>query len=131
VKDRQFLILSGVAGLAASGALFGAATLLQRLFLSPLVTGWLTAVPLVLCLALSVAEMPMMTVALRKIAADPKRKSPMLLAFTNTLYVSFAAVYAALFVLLTGELWMGAGLSALAIVRFGSSLIFVVDNRQM
>ena len=131
MKDRQFLILSGVAGLAASGALFGAATLLQRLFLSPLVTGWLTAVPLVLCLALSVAEMPMMTVALRKIATDPKRKSPMLLAFTNTLYVSFAAVYAALFVLLTGKLWMGAGLSALAIVRFGSSLIFVVDNRQI
>jgi len=129
MKEQQLFLLSGLAGLACNVALFLSAMLFQRWFLAPLLVGWLAAIPLVFCLSLSVAEIPIMVVGLRKLAVDPKRKSFALLAFTNALYVCFAAVYAGLFVLLTGKVLIGAGLSALGIVRLLSSLIFVNQQR--
>lgn len=128
MKEQQLLLLSGLAGLACNVVLFLSVALFQRWFLAPLLAGWLAVIPLVFCLGLSVAEVPIMVVGLRKLAVDPKRKSFGLLAFTNALYVAFAAVYASLFVLLTGKVLIGAALSALGVVRLISSIIFV--NRQ-
>jgi hypothetical protein len=98
---------------------------LQVQFVPALLTGWLALFPLALCLGLSVAEIPMMVFALRKLAADSKQTSATLLVLTNAFYVFFASVYAGMFVLLTGGITVGAGLSALGIVRFVSSLLFV------
>lgn len=129
MKVQRLLILSGLAGLACNAALFLSVTLFQHRFLAPLLSGWLAVISLTFCLSLSAAEIPIMVVGLRKLATDPKQKSLTLLAFINAIYVCFAAVYAGLFVLLTGKILIGAGLSALGIVRLLSSIIFVGQSR--
>jgi len=129
MAERPLLLLSGLAGLIANAVLFSVAALIQRILVPPLFSGWLAGALLLFCLLLSVAEIPIMVVALRKLAADPHRKSPALLALTNALYVFFAAVYASLFVLLTGQIGPGLGLSGLGIVRLASSLVFVAHGR--
>ena len=129
MTERPLLLLSGLAGLIANAVFFSGAALVQRTLLPPLFSGWMAAVLLLFCLLLSVAEIPIMVLALRKLAADPKRKSPVLLALTNALYVFFAAVYASLVVLLTGQVGPGLGLSGLGIVRLASSLILVAHGR--
>jgi len=114
-----------LAGLAANALLFCVVGLIRQSFSLLLPEGPWVVLLLVFFLGLSVAEMPIMVVALRKLASDPKRSSPTLLAFMNALYVFFAAVYAGMFVLLTGQVWTGAGLSALGFARLVSSLLFV------
>ena len=58
------------------------------------------------------AEIPLMVVGLKKLAADPKQTSSTLLALTNAFYVFFASVY-------------------LGGVRLISSLLFVRPDVEM
>ena len=131
MTGHGLLLISGVVGLAGNLLFFLLVAWLQVQSVPVLVSGWLTLLPLLLCLGLSVAEIPLMIVGLRKIAADPKQTSSTLLAITNAFYVFFASVYAGMFVLLTGSIVVGAGLSALGGVRLLSSLLFVRTDVEM
>ena len=128
---QGLLLISGVVGLAGNLLFFLLVVWLQVQFVPALLSGWLALFPLSLCLGLSVAEIPMMVIGLRKLASDPKQTSSTLLALTNAFYVFFASVYAGMFVLLTGGIVVGVGLSALGIVRFISSLLFVRPGVEM
>jgi hypothetical protein len=131
VTGHGLLLISGVVGLAGNLLFFLLVVWLQVQVVPALVSGWFTLFPLYVCLGLSVAEMPLMIVGLRRLAADPKQTSSRLLALTNAFYVFFASVYAGMFVLLTGAIAVGAGLSALGGVRLISSLLFVRPEVEM
>lgn len=79
----------------------------------------------VLCAALlfSLAELPFMVVALRKLvaAAGPE----WIVALANGAFVFFAAVYAAPYTLLTGDVPLGAALAGLSLGRLGVSVALV------
>jgi hypothetical protein len=73
-------------------------------------------------LVLSVIEMPLMIVALRQMARRPGT-SPRLVWATFAIFVMFAAVYAAMFVVLTGQIIWSIVLAALCLVRFASGVL--------
>ena len=81
---------------------------------------WL-AILFLFFLALSFIEIPMMTLGLRQIAASATTPRK-LVAGTFAFYVMFAAVYASIFVLLTGQIVWGSALAALSLVRFASGV---------
>jgi len=119
------LSFSGLLGLVSNVVFFVAVSLFRACCVPIVLRGWAVPVAFLFCLALSVAEIPMMVFALRKLA-DGRRGTPhFALAMTNVFYVFFASVYAGIFVLLTGQVVSGGALSALGIVRFFSSLFFV------
>ncbi|MBI5303128.1 MAG: hypothetical protein HY868_13420 [Chloroflexi bacterium] len=68
------------------------------------------------------AEIPIMVFGLKKIAASTTPR-PFLLG-THAIYVTFASVYAAIFVLLTGQIGWGMILAAGLVVRFGTGALF-------
>lgn len=75
--------------------------------------------------AFSVAEIPIMIFGLGRLAtsANPRAKYVVLLA--NAGYPFFGAVYAAPFILLTGQLALGTAMAALSFVRFATAVIFL------
>ena len=119
------LLISGVVGLAANAVFFTASSLLSACCVPVLLRGWTVPPVFLFCLALSVVEIPMMVYALRKLGEGRRGTPRYALAVTNAFYVFFAAVYAGIYVLLTGQVVSGGVLSAFGIVRFFSSLFFV------
>jgi len=119
-------MLSGFAGLMASAAL---AALAAWLIVSGLIKAPLPH-PLVILLAtavlgsLSLAEIPMMVLAIRHLAAERPNDQALVMGLA-ALFVSFAAVYGAPVILLTGSLIWGLALCALGIVRLAASLLLV------
>ena len=67
-------------------------------------------------LAIAIAEIPIMTFGLKKIAASTTPR-PFLLG-THLIFVTFASVYAAIFVLFTGQIGWGLIIAAGLVVRF-------------
>lgn len=120
------LLLSGLAGLLLAGLLAGlAVALLAAGIIEPL----LAFPPLTLLLVLilggfSVAEIPVMVLALRRLAMERRGNLGVVLGL-NVLYVSFAAVYGLPVLLLTGDLLWGLLLCALSAARLLSSQLFV------
>jgi hypothetical protein len=91
-----------------------------------IITGSLVILILFLFLALfSVAEIPVMIYGLRSIAASENPRANTIVLITTGGYTFFAAVYAAPFILLTGNLWAGAALAGLSLVRFISAITFL------
>jgi hypothetical protein len=125
-RFRRQLVLSGFAGLMASAAL---AALAVWLIVSGLIKAPLPH-PLVILLAtavlgsLSLAEIPMMVLAIRHLAAERPNDQALVMGLT-ALFVFFAAVYGAPVILLTGSLIWGLALCALGIVRLAASLLLV------
>ncbi len=72
-------------------------------------------------LALALVEMPLMVWALRKMARDASTPRLAVLGI-HVAYCSFAAVYAAAFVLLTKQLPLALLLAAVALLRFVSGV---------
>ncbi len=72
-------------------------------------------------LVLALSEMPVMLWALQKMAQDPSTPRLAVLG-THVADSSFAAVYAAAFVLLTGEEVLAFVLAALSVLRFVSGI---------
>ena len=111
------VFVSGVLGLVAGGALTFGALALARQAWWPLalreVWAWLL---LLVFLGLSLLEMPLMLIALRKLDARWR-------AWLNAAYVTTACLYAALFALLTNWPEATIVLAALALTRFVSALI--------
>jgi hypothetical protein len=125
--SRRNVVLSGLAGLVG-------AILLTALCLLVVTQGWLppllTAMLQVwgtffFLLFFSLIEIPMMVIAIRRLAASPNPKAKYVTLLTVTGYTCFAAVYAAPFILLTGHLWAGVALAGLAVIRFGSVILLI------
>lgn len=77
----------------------------------------------------SVAEIPVMIISIRRIAASVNPKAKYVALFTSAGYSFFAAVYATPFILLTGRLWPGVALAALSLARFISAVVFLPNEK--
>jgi hypothetical protein len=124
---RNQFVLSGGLGLAGGAVLTGGTLfLLWRMDLAPLITGLGVWILLGFLLLFSVAEIPVMIFGMRHmVIASPGTR---LAVLTNAVFTSFAAVYAAPFLLLTGQVGIGVGLAGLGLVRFGAALVFVPSH---
>ena len=70
-------------------------------------------------LAISLAEMPLMLFGLRQMARSQTTPRALLVG-TYAVYVTFASVYASIFVVLTNEFAWGFALAVLCVARFAS-----------
>jgi hypothetical protein len=125
-RFRRNLLASGLGGLVASGLLTAAAIwLVVRGAVHPLLPYRALALLFALVLgAFSVAEIPMMVFAMRRLLVERRANQRFVLGL-NAFYVFFAAVYGAPILLLTGDLGWGLTLCGLSIVRWAASLHFV------
>lgn len=125
--SRNSLILTGLVGLG--GAVIVTALCFVVIlwgFIPVLVTRSLYVWGIFLFLLIfSVTEIPVMIVAMRRIAASANPRARYVVLLVNCGYVFFAAVYAAPFILLTGHLGLGAVLALLSLVRFITSMIYL------
>jgi len=119
---RSRLALSGLAGIAGGAALMGGALFVsQRSGLTPLVTGrGATLALLGFVLFFSLGEIPIMIFALRRLAGSAGGVRPAML--TNAAFTFFGAVYAAPFLLLTGQVEVSLALAGLCLVRLAVAL---------
>ena len=126
---RRYLLLSGLAGLLACALLAAVAAWLVagNRVKAPLPYSTVTWLFALIFGGISLAEIPMMIFALRRLLVERKGNSSVVLGM-NALFVSFAAVYGAAVLLFTGSLAWGLTLCALGLVRFLSSLLFVRES---
>ncbi len=84
-------------------------------------------------LTFSVLEIPIMIFSMQKMIESVNPKAKYVVLLTNTAYTFFASVYAAPFILLTGqsslEIAAGGALASLSIVRFITSLVFLPHDK--
>ena len=131
---RTSIILTGLVGLVG-------AILLTALCLLVMISGYIPVIlsrPLfvwglfLFLLFFSVVEIPVMIVGIGRIAESSNPKAKYVALFTTAGYTFFAGVYAAPFILLTGQstltLAAGALLGSLCIVRFISAVMFLPEK---
>jgi hypothetical protein len=135
---RYHLLLSGLGGLAADAALAAAAAwlIMNGVIKAPLpydlahsahAPGLPTVVTLLTTVTFagfSLAEIPIMVLAMRRLAAERPSNHAFVLGL-NAIFCFFAAVYGVLVLLLTGSIVPGLALCALGVVRLMASLLFV------
>jgi hypothetical protein len=134
---RGHLIFSGLFGLTGS-------LLLTTFSVAVMVLGYIPALlqqPLFIwglflfLLILSLLEIPVMILALRRMATSTAPRASYVTMLTNMAYTFFAGVYAMPFILLAGATWQellaGIGLACLSIVRFITSLVFVPYEKRI
>ena len=126
---RRYLLLSGLAGLLACALLAAVAAWLVagNRVKAPLPYSTVTWLLALIFGGISLAEIPMMIFALRRLLVERKGNRSVVLGL-NALFVFFAAVYGAPVLLFTGSLAWGLALCALGLVRFVSSLLFVRES---
>lgn len=120
---KRDLIFSGILGLVA-GLLILLGANWAKSFIPTLLPGFVFAlVTFVILLLTASAEMPVMVFALRKMAQHATTPRMIVAAFFS-FYVLFAAIYAAILVLLTDAdyFYLSVILAALGIVRFFSGV---------
>ena len=119
---RSQLALSGLVGIVGGAALMGGALFVfQRSGLTPLVTGRGAMLALLgFVLFFSLGEIPLMIYALRRLTASAAGVRPALV--TNAAFTFFSAVYAAPFLLLTGQVEVSLALAGLCLVRLAGAL---------
>lgn len=129
--SRRHIFLTGLGGLVG-------AVLLTALCLFIVVQGWVSpligtatyAIVIFLFLGLfSLAEIPVMLFGIRYIATGRDPNAPTIALFTNAIYIFFAAIYAAPYILLTGEFWGGLILGGLSLLRFISAMVFLPNEK--
>jgi hypothetical protein len=127
---RRRLLLSGLAGLVAGAALAALATWLIAggLIKAPLPYPSVTVVAALALGGLSLAEIPLMVLAIRRLAARQPNNRALALGL-NAVFVFFAAVYGLPVLLVTGSLGWGLALCALALARLLAGLLFVREPR--
>ncbi len=114
-------MFAGVLGFGLGMAIFAGASALSTLVPILLRTRLLVSLAFIFFFVLSIIEMPLMIVALRQMVCRHST-SPRLVRATFAIFVMFAAVYAAMFVLLTGQIVWGTVLAGLCLVRFASGV---------
>ena len=127
-RFRRNLLLTALGGLLACALLAAASVrLVQSGRLTPLLPYPTVAALMALTLGFfSLAEIPIMVLALRRLLAERADNQVVVLGL-NLLYVAFAGVYGAPVILLTGDAGWGIALCALGFVRLGTSLAFIRD----
>jgi hypothetical protein len=125
-RFRRSLLWSGLAGMFPAAMLAVLSTwLINSGILPVLLPQPIIRLLLVLILGgFSLAEIPMMIFAMRRLASERRSNHGFVLAI-NALYVFFAGIYGAPVMLLTGSLGWGWALCSLSIVRLAASLLFV------
>jgi hypothetical protein len=129
-RSRRFLLWGGLAGLLLGGLLSALCTwlvssgILPILLPQPLIAILLTA----FLGAFSLAEIPMMVFAMRRLTAERPANAVFVLGL-NALFCFFAGIYGAPVLLLTGSLGWGWALCSLSILRLAASLLFVQGKR--
>jgi hypothetical protein len=128
---RNSVVICGIIGLAGAVLLTAAClVVMNQGWLPALLTGFTLVWGLFLFLAaFSVAEIPLMLLAMRRMAASPHPRTKYVVLLTVVGYTFFAAAYAAPFILLTGYLWTGAALAGLSLARFISVLAFLPTEK--
>lgn len=118
---RRDLFLSGSLGLLIGASVYaGASALSVRIPI--LLQGIIVlAMALVIFLALALLEIPLMVFGLRQMARSTTTPRRVVLV-TFGIFVAFAAVYASLFVLLTGQITLGLVIVAVCVARLGSGV---------
>ena len=114
------MALWGIIGLVISAAIFGVASIGASNFPALVQNGIIVAFIFVFLLGLSVAEIPMMLYGLRLMLRN--QTQPLFLIGTFIIFVSFASVYASIFVALTANVILGSVLAALTLVRYVGGL---------
>ena len=127
---RQRMALSGMLGLAGCVLLAATASWLVAgdVIKIWLPVSWAALVLGLLLAAFSIAEIPLMVFAMRRLLVERPGNLRFVLGL-NTLYVLFAAVYGIPLILLTGFVGWGLALCSLGLVRFVASLLFAVPSR--
>ncbi|MBI1880709.1 MAG: hypothetical protein HYR94_21240 [Chloroflexi bacterium] len=125
--SRNSLILTGIIGLIGAVIVTALCFVVMIGELIPvLVTRSVYVWAIFLFLLLfSVAEIPVMIIGIRRIAASANPKAKYVALLVNCGYVFFGAVYAVPFILLTGRLGLGVGLALLSLVRFVTAMIYL------
>ncbi len=124
--SRLKVTASGSIGLIGAVILTTLCLLIAQWWLPILLSSSLLVTALFLFLIVfSIAEIPVMILGIRRIAASANPKARYLALLTTAGYVFFGAVYAAPFILLTGRVGLGVTLAGLSVVRFITALIFL------
>jgi hypothetical protein len=127
LMSQRSIILTGLGGLVG-------AVILTVLCLLVMVMDWipvfvtdpsLTWIIFLFLAVFSLAEIPVMIFGIRRIAASVNPKARYVALLANAGYPFFGAVYAAPFILLTGQLGLGTAMAALSFVRFITAVIFI------
>ncbi len=119
---KRDIALSGMIGLTLDACIFFLANWLAS-FLPTLATGFITTtVVFVIILIVALVEMPIMVVAIRILSTTAITRR--IIQGSFAIYVSFASIYALMFILLAGNgyPWLGIVLAALGLVRFASGV---------
>jgi hypothetical protein len=116
---RRDLVVFGLVGLGLGVSInLGAGAVAARIPI--MIQGRIGGVVVfAILLAFSLAEMPLMLFGLQQLARSQTTPRAMVVG-TYTVYVTFASVYASLFVVLTNEFAWGLVLAALCVARFAS-----------
>jgi hypothetical protein len=128
---RISIALTGLIGLigAVIVTVFCMAVVTQEWYPTIITNSWIV-LGLFLFLALfSVAEIPVMIYGLRAIASSSNPRANIIVLIITGGYTFFAAMYAAPLILLTGNLWAGAALAGLSLVRFISAVTFLPPQK--
>lgn len=113
--------IAGLLGLLGGAVIYwGAGALVQHLPI--LLSGAGAAIAFAVLLLISLAEMPMMLFGLRQMARSQTMPRGLMMG-TYVLFVMFAAIYASIFVLITGEFAWGMLLAALGLVRYAGGAV--------
>ncbi len=125
--SRLSITLTGLIGLIGAVILTALCLfIMARGWIPTLVTNIIYVGGLFLFLTVfSVAEIPVMILGIRRIAASDNPKAKYIALLVNVGYSFFGAVYAAPFILLTGRLALGTVMAALSLLRFISAVIFL------
>ncbi|MGD8489139.1 MAG: hypothetical protein PVJ26_11985 [Anaerolineae bacterium] len=126
-RFRRQVLLSGALGIAGCTLLVAGSTwLVCSGTLEPwFPQRWVVLILVVLLGGFSLAEIPLMVYAMRRLAME-RAGNQRAVTSLNTLYVFFAGVYGAPVILLTGSTGWGVALSSLSLVRSISSWLFVL-----
>lgn len=117
---KRQMALWGIIGLGISAAIFGFAFTAVSSFPPFIQNTVIVAIIFVFLFGLSVAEIPMMLYGLRLMIRNQTK--PLFLIGTFIIFISFAAVYASIFIALTSNLILGSILIALSLARYGGGL---------
>jgi hypothetical protein len=125
-RFRARLLASGLAGLLLAGLATGLGLGLLAAGVVKPPFSWLPLTLLLVAIlgGFSLAEIPFMVFALRRLAAERRGNAGAVLGL-NALYVAFAAVYGLPVLLLTGDRAWGLLLCGLSLVRLVSSQLLV------
>ncbi len=115
---RQGIAVSGAVGVLLAALIYFLAPRGQLLQRFPTIPDWAELALFILLLGISLAELPVMFVGIRTFGRGGMNRY--LIYSINVVYVAFAAVYAAILLLLFGDSAFTALLAGLSLIRWAT-----------